>query len=111
LLRVFAQIAAAAFVLTAALAWANEDYLDRTNGFRVTVPTGWQKFVSNELEVLDLVLISPRFDTSSAMCAIGSDAAEETRAFSQNQINESFGAEVDAAFWTSIIAGTRPQMS
>lgn len=105
MLRAVAAIAAAAFVLAATHAWANEDYVDRTNGFRVTVPTGWQKYVSDELELLDLVLISPRFDTSSAMCAIGSDAAEETRSLSQDQINEAFLGEVDTAFWTSIIAG------
>jgi hypothetical protein len=83
-----------------------EDYVDRANQYRVTVPDGWKalKAESKETEGASFFgLISPRFDTTSGMCLIASVNMEETRAVSQEDLNEGMSGEVNEAFWRSLI--------
>lgn len=97
---------AAAFLLASTPAWsADENILDRENGFRVTVPDGWEKVVPQMIGKIDLFLRSPRFDVSGGNCPLSSDAFAATKTMTQEQINKDFEDKFGAEFWKLAFSG------
>jgi hypothetical protein len=89
-----AIVAALAFASSSAFA---TDYVDGPNGFRLTVPDGWRTFPVNQQ--IDLLMMSPRYDVSAGACLVMSEEAADTRAKSQDEINESLQNDVNEAYW------------
>jgi hypothetical protein len=89
----------ASAMLTCALAASAtaEDYYDRDNGFRVTIPDGWVKDATPE--GLDLAVKSPRFETTRGACAMLTDPFPATRGMTQDQINQELEGAINEAFW------------
>jgi hypothetical protein len=87
----------------AAPALAGADYLDRDNQFKVTIPDGWQKSANSD-GVVDLVLQSPRFETTRGVCALVADPFVATQGMTQEKINEEMGVGVNEAFWKSALS-------
>jgi hypothetical protein len=88
-----------ALAASSATAFAADDYVDSANGFKVSIPAGWQHR-ANAADGIDLLLVSPRFDKTEAMCLLLGDPAED--ALSQPELNEGV-TKFDEAFWRSIV--------
>lgn len=94
-----ALAATALFVFAAAQPASAEDYFDRDNGFRVTIPEGWNKDVVPD--GLDLGIKSPRFETTRGACAMVTEPFPATRGMTQDQINKELEGAINETFWRS----------
>jgi hypothetical protein len=83
-------------------AWARgTDHVDGENFFRVTIPDGWTTISPEVPGKVDMVLQSPRFDTTRGICPLAADPFPATNGMSQEKINEEVGANFGEAFWKS----------
>jgi hypothetical protein len=82
-----------------------EDYVDGPNGFRLTIPEGWERIRPGQ--PLDLVLMSPRIKTSGGACMVISEEYPQTQTMSQDEINESLQSEINEAFWQALAKEAR----
>jgi hypothetical protein len=98
----------AALVITAVAAFAapqicaaGTDHVDEENFFRVTIPDGWTTIRPEVQGKVDMVLQSPRFETTRGVCPLAADPFPSTNGMTQDKINEEVGANFGEAFWKS----------
>lgn len=104
-------IAALIALVLAPLA-AAENYADQEKGFKLTVPDGWSKDPPRSSGGgLDLVLRSPRYDTTRGTCPLGAAQIAETQSKSQEQINEELAPNVTEAFWRAALGAGLPELT
>lgn len=101
-MRHFLLIATAAMCFAGTAAGA--PYLDREKGFTVEVPEGWTQQPSNDFP-LDLRLLSPRRDTTRAMCMLMSQERAITKNMTQPELNAAMKDQASEAFWRAILTG------
>lgn len=102
------SLAITAFAATLALgqsavAHADERYFNEAKQFEVTVPTGW-KHLATDGGMVDLVLTSPRFESTMGLCVLISRDIADTRKDSQAKINEEANAQINDDFWREVMA-------
>lgn len=95
---------AASLLLAMPLPALAADHVDATNGFRVNVPDGWEKFQPQNAPTIDLVLRSPRNETTGALCPLSGGDLAATKSMTQEQINAEFQDKFGADFWRGAFA-------
>jgi hypothetical protein len=96
-----ALLVAAWAAFAVAQASAGTDHVDEQNFFRVTIPDGWTTITPEAPGRVDMVLQSPRFDTTRGICPLAADPFPATNGMSQDKINKEVGANFGEAFWKS----------
>jgi hypothetical protein len=96
-----AVLVASAILAFGAVQASAEDYYDRDNQFRVTIPDGW---IKNKTENIDLLIQSPRFETTRGACAMFADPFPATRGMTQDKINEELEGAINETFWRSALS-------
>lgn len=85
----------------AAVAIAADTYVNEAKQFEVTIPDGWNH-VAGEGGPVDLVLTSPRFETTMGLCILISRDIADTRKDSQAKIDNEAGVEITDDFWRAV---------
>lgn len=103
---------AALIALTLAPVAAAENYANPEKGFKLTVPDGWSKDPPQSSSGgLDLVLRSPRHETTRGTCPLDAAQIAETQSKSQEQINEELTPVINEAFWRAAVGGGLPELA
>jgi hypothetical protein len=92
--------AVAALVILAPSAFA-EPYRNEAKQFELTLPPRWLSIPGDGSKV-DLIMISPRFKTTFAMCLVASKETPESRGMSQEELNKQIAEEVTDDFYRSV---------
>jgi hypothetical protein len=101
MIRAAFAICAVALAVTTAHA-APIEHIDRENRFRVTIPDSWQKLPA-EGDTLDLVITSPRYNTTSAMCSAVGEPKPAWESATQEQLN-GLSFRFNEAYWRNMVA-------
>lgn len=101
----FRLLLALAALFASGQALAGTEYFDRENAFKVTIPDGWRQLPKDQVERVDAIFHSPRYEVTRGTCAFAADPFPPTRGMSQQQINDEMGPHINADFWRGALSG------